>query len=129
MPLPRARVGEVSGGARRDFAHQREVIAVGIGEFRQPQFGIRRAMNYVRVGDESNPSTSELRVRALDVGYAKIDRCAPHGRFSGRRHPDEQTDSAAQEKSHLWRRREQERQAEDISIKRYATFEFVYRDQ
>src|SRR6185369_1857936 len=121
---------EISGGAAdRHLAHQRELVVVGVVEFRQPEFRRRCSMDHVRFRLEAHALPRQRGVHFLDVAYAEIDRRAPLRRLARRWNPDQEPDWAAHEKSRLRWRRKQERKAQTVTIESDAAFVVADRNQ
>src|SRR6185295_9097943 len=117
------------GTADRHLAHQRELVVVWVGEFRQPQFRRRRSMDDVRVCLEAHALSRQRGMHFLDVAYAEIDRGAPLRRLTRRWNPDQEPDRATHEKGHLRWRRKQERKTQNVTIEGDAALKIVDRDQ
>src|SRR5713101_8125972 len=89
-----------SGGSRHRLTHQRQLIAVGVREFSQPELGVRRAMDDVGLGHELDSFLVERRKDRSDIRHpenrwSNLVRGLPHWR-----HSDQQADVAALKKCH-----------------------------
>ena len=105
-----------SGARDGDIAHQRKLIPVGIVELGEPELRLRRAIDDVRLRENTHAFRVERRVHALDVLDLKIDRGAALCLLARWRHTHQKSYGATHEERHLRWRREQEGKPQRVAI-------------
>src|SRR5205807_4227776 len=101
----------------RHFAHQRENVALGISEVREPQIVVRHRSDQVRLHDEFDAARLEYFIDLLDVVNLVIDDRGGMIQVGTIGDSQHDTNAATVEERHVWRRLKQKRHAERVAIK------------
>src|SRR3990172_7687327 len=104
--------------AARDFAEQRQGVAVGVVELGQPDLAVGQPRHQVGLLIEGHSAPDQRVVSGVDVLHAVVEDgarvCAAGGR--GRPLPEQQADAAAVEEGHARGRLEEELHRQGVAV-------------
>jgi len=112
-----------------DFAHQRQLVTVGIYELSQPNFPLRRAADNVRRRFELDAVLSQESMDRVDIRNAKVNLRTSLRLLAFRGYSNQQARGAAPKEGHLRWCGEKHWQSKNVAVEGDATLKVCHRDE